>query len=82
MAKLTAKDIRKARDLLKKQDIFLKPCPFCGPGQSQVSFYEDDYENMVVGCGRCGSHSGACPKKYPNAPAQVIKLWNTRPMEN
>ena len=57
----------------------LKPCPFCGPGESVVECYADDYGYWKVGCGRCGSHSGTRPKSDPDAQAKVIAHWNTRP---
>ena len=60
----------------------LKPCPFCGPGGSIVTVYEDEYGYWTVGCGRCGSHSGKRPKKVLFSRQMVIDLWNQRPMEN
>lgn len=58
----------------------LKNCPFCGP-DSVVTCYEDDFKYWVVGCGRCGSHSGRLPTSDKDARKKVIKLWNTRPNE-
>ena len=55
-------------------------CPFCGPGQSMVDYYQDNGYHKV-GCGRCGSHSGSVPKSDTNGKSRVIALWNTRPME-
>lgn len=56
----------------------LMPCPFCGEGNSQVSCYMDDYNFMVVGCGRCGCHSGRISNREIDATERVINLWNTR----
>lgn len=58
--------------------IELADCPFCGPN-SHVSCYEDDYFCWVVGCGRCGTHSGRRPRSDPEARQKVIALWNQRP---
>ncbi|MBD7992882.1 Lar family restriction alleviation protein [Ochrobactrum sp. Sa2BUA5] len=57
----------------------LKPCPFCGPGESVVECYTDDYGYWKVGCGRCGSHSGTRPQSDPDAKSKIISTWNTRP---
>lgn len=55
----------------------LKPCPFCGPGQSVVSLWHDDMaQRWRVGCGRCGASSGISPRDKTEAPA--IAAWNTR----
>jgi Lar family restriction alleviation protein len=62
-------------------DLELKPCPFCGPGQSIVTCYQDDYGYWTVGCGRCGSHSGKRPRRDPEGRRKVIDLWNSRPNE-
>lgn len=59
----------------------LKPCPFCGPGMSQVSCYQDECAYWVVGCGRCGSHSGIRPPSDVLGREKVIRLWNTRVSE-
>jgi len=60
----------------------LKPCPFCGPGNSVVEYYQDPYGYHIVGCGRCGSHSGTRPQSDPEGKARVIASWNSRPMED
>lgn len=57
----------------------IKHCPFCGPGNSIVECYQDDYGYWTVGCGRCGSHSGIRPKGDPEAREKVIANWNRRP---
>jgi len=57
----------------------LEPCPFCGPGNSIVECYQDDYGYWKVGCGACGSHSGIRPKSDPDGRAKVVAHWNTRP---
>lgn len=57
----------------------LEPCPFCGPGNSIVECYQDDYGYWKVGCGACGSHSGIRPKSDPDGRAKVVARWNTRP---
>jgi Lar family restriction alleviation protein len=59
----------------------LKPCPFCGPGRSVVSAYQDEHDHWSVGCGACGSHSGVRPPSDPNAREKVIESWNSRPCE-
>jgi hypothetical protein len=51
----------------------LLPCPFCGPGMSQVSLYQNEYERWQVGCGACGSHTGTCA-----TAERAAALWNTR----
>lgn len=60
----------------------LKSCPFCGPGNSVVEYYQDPYGYHIVGCGRCGSHSGTRPPSDPDGKAKVIASWNSRPMED
>lgn len=56
----------------------LKPCPFCGPGQSQVSLWFDDgAHRWRVGCGRCGCSTGTSPRDLTKTPA--IAAWNCRP---
>jgi Lar family restriction alleviation protein len=56
----------------------LLPCPFCGPGQSQVDLVQQDIGGRwQVFCGRCGSSSGVHPRDKTQAPA--IAAWNTRP---
>ena len=57
----------------------IKACPFCGPGNSIVECYQDDYGSWKVGCGCCGSHSGIRPKSDPEGRAKVIASWNRRP---
>lgn len=55
----------------------LKPCPFCGPGQSVVGLWHDDVsQRWRVGCGRCGCSTGISPRDKTETPA--IKAWNTR----
>ena len=54
----------------------LKPCPFCGPGNSIVELYETEYKRWVVGCGACGAQSGDHKDK-----SVVRKTWNNRPGE-
>jgi hypothetical protein len=81
MAKLTAKDIRKVRDKLKELDIFLKPCPFCGGKQEDLWLHCDPWGCWKVSCRFCGGQSGRYPAHVSNAKAQVVKLWNTRPVE-
>lgn len=55
-------------------------CPHCGPGNSLVEAYEDDYGYWKVGCGACGSHSGPLhPNHKPDARRLVIESWNRRP---
>ena len=51
----------------------LLPCPFCGPGMSQVSLYKNEYDRWQVGCGACGSHTGTCA-----TAERATTLWNTR----
>lgn len=58
----------------------LKPCPFCGPGQSVISLWFDDVvQRFRVGCGRCGCSTGTDARDKTEAPA--IKAWNTRGAE-
>jgi len=55
-------------------------CPHCGPGNSMVEAYTDDYGYWKVGCGACGSHSGTLhPNHKPDARRLVIESWNRRP---
>lgn len=55
-------------------------CPHCGPGNSMVEAYQDDYGYWKVGCGACGSHSGTLhPNHKPDARRRVIEIWNRRP---
>jgi len=54
-----------------------KHCPFCGPGHSHVSLYEDPYGFPVVGCGACGAHSGFRSDKDP---VKTVEAWNHRPL--
>lgn len=55
----------------------LKPCPFCGPGQSVVSLYFDDVaRRWRVGCGRCGCSTGISPRDETPNPA--VFHWNKR----
>lgn len=55
----------------------LLPCPFCGPGQSQVDLWFDDSARRYrVGCGRCGCSTGISPRDKTEVPA--ITAWNTR----
>lgn len=55
----------------------LLPCPFCGPGQSQVDLWFDDVAKRYrVGCGRCGCSTGIDPRDKTEAPA--IANWNKR----
>lgn len=55
----------------------LEPCPFCGPGQSQVDLWFDDVaKRWRVGCGRCGCSTGISPRDKTQAPA--IEAWNRR----
>lgn len=65
--------------------MILKHCPFCGPGQSQVTVYDDFYRDgsryWAVGCGRCGSHSGTRPVTDPEGRERVLAVWNSRPAE-
>ena len=57
----------------------LKPCPWCGPGQSQIDPWEDHAGNWQVGCGRCGAHSGSYDKRrFPDPRAAAIAAWNQR----
>lgn len=56
----------------------LKPCPFCGPGNSFVELYKNEYGKWIIGCGVCGSHSGTSSK---NVKEDVVKAWNTRASE-
>lgn len=53
----------------------LKPCPFCGPGNSVVECYQGQYQKWQVTCGACGVHSGISPA---NDMEEVIQNWNTR----
>lgn len=53
----------------------LLPCPFCGPRNSIVECYEDDYGKWRVACGACGVHTGIRPD---NNREMVINHWNTR----
>lgn len=56
----------------------LLSCPFCGPGNSQVDTWHDDVsKRWRVGCGRCGSSSGASVHREGSKEA-AIKSWNTR----
>lgn len=55
----------------------LLPCPFCGPGQSEVDLWFDEVAHRWrVGCGRCGCSTGISPRDKTEAPA--IAAWNTR----
>lgn len=58
-------------------------CPHCGPGNSMVEAYQDDYGYWKVGCGACGSNSGTLhPNHKPDAKRLVIESWNRRPDED
>lgn len=63
----------------------LKPCPYCGPGQSVVRYYDDHFKDgtmyHAVACGRCGAHSGVRPQSDPDGKEKVIDSWNNRPVE-
>ena len=55
----------------------LRPCPFCGPGESHVDLWHDDVSHRWrVGCGRCGCSTGISPRDKTQAPA--IAAWNRR----
>lgn len=57
----------------------LKPCPFCGPGQSVVSlWYDDASKAQRVGCGRCGVSTGIRPRSEERTAANAIAAWNRR----
>ena len=54
----------------------LKPCPFCGPGNSIPGLWFDDASNAYrVNCGRCGSGTGFKPHW---TEADAAEAWNTR----
>jgi len=59
----------------KPDSMPLLPCPFCGPGNSQVECYQDDYGKWRVACGACGVHTGI---RTDNDRRLVEKHWNTR----
>jgi Lar family restriction alleviation protein len=57
-------------------DEVLKPCPFCGPGNSIPGVWFDDTTNAYrVSCGRCGSGTGFKPRW---TEADAAEAWNTR----
>lgn len=61
----------------EQESVPLLPCPFCGPGQSQVGAWWDDVSNRYrVGCGRCGCSTGIHPRDKTMTSA--ILAWNTR----
>jgi ribosomal protein S27AE len=70
----------------KALEAALLPCPHCGPGESVVEAWQDDYGYWRVTCGRCGSSSGTVPGKpteanlarWPNPRASAIAAWNRR----
>lgn len=54
----------------------LKPCPFCGPGNSVPGLWFDDTTNAYrVNCGACGSGTGFKPGW---TEAEAIAAWNRR----
>lgn len=61
-----------------RTDPRLKPCPFCGPGQSIVEVVENEYHQFQIACGRCGTHSGIRPDRDLSL---TIEYWNRRPGE-
>jgi len=55
----------------------LKPCPWCGPGNSIVSAWFDTSSNRYrVNCGACGSSSGVPARDKSESAA--IAAWNRR----
>jgi Lar family restriction alleviation protein len=61
-------------DLLKESLNNLKPCPHCGINESIVDLYLQDTTSFwIIGCGRCGCHSGISKDKY-----KVVTSWNKR----
>lgn len=64
----------------------LSPCPHCGPGESVVEAWQDDFGYWRVTCGRCGSSSGTIPgkpteenlKRWPEPRSLAIAGWNKR----
>jgi hypothetical protein len=70
-----------ARWYWSAEEAGLKPCPFCGPGQSVVTLYITEFKYWTVGCGRCGSHSGQRPVRDDQGRDKVVTVWNRRPME-
>lgn len=57
----------------------LKPCPFCGHGQSIVDpWFDDVSKRWAIGCGRCGASSGRSVHAKGSKEA-AIRSWNTRP---
>lgn len=57
----------------------LKPCPFCGHGQSMVDpWFDDVSKRWAIGCGRCGASSGRSVHAKGSKEA-AIRSWNTRP---
>jgi len=58
-------------------DIKLKPCPMCGPENSIVECYQDEYGKWRVACGACGLHSGF---RADNNVKLIKKHWNRRPL--
>ena len=55
------------------------PCPFCGPGNSEVEAYYDDLAHRYrVGCGRCGSSTGITPRADEDGKEVAIARWNKR----
>lgn len=72
---------RKALDgaqcLVDYEAIALRPCPFCGPGNSVPQLWFDDLVNRYkVSCGACGSSTGISPRDKTPRPA--IEAWNRR----
>lgn len=56
-----------------ENDIYLKPCPFCGDSGFSVIKEGSIY---VVQCGSCLCKTGATTEK------EVIEYWNGRPIED
>ena len=62
--------------MISPTDEELKPCPFCGPGNSIPGLWFDDASNAYrVNCGRCGSGTGFKPRW---TEADAAEAWNTR----
>lgn len=62
-------------DLLREK-VALKPCPFCGPGNSIPGLWFDDtVQAHRVNCGSCGSGTGFKPRGTEEDAAEA---WNRR----
>lgn len=55
----------------------LMPCPFCG-GHILSVIDGSTYRWWTVQCGECDATCGDCNRRGDDAPAALIKAWNTR----